>query len=420
MIQRNTGLIRNSIRRAITLVEVIFAVGVVLVGLLGLLSVLPLAGRRADDSISLNSGAALAESVFDELVARKFMQNSQLRTFNYTTVDSSVTSGSSFVIDPIFCSGYEQSEGSIQTLTITPTSNGYDQQLFPYYKNVHHPYIDPLSSMSAVWSSVQPRMTRVGIASPLSLRPGSTPPYTVDAMGNPTGPAFVNQEQALRLVESPDDLYVDRPKDRSRPAGLTALQSEENGLEYGKRVPDSVFTWFATVNPLPGGVYASVSVVIVKDRERSFVAPSASGGASSVEENAAAERLAYISYSSGFRGGAGGIVHLNSSTATISRVRSNDWMMLSRNTGTATVHRWFRVVGVDGTAIETTVTDPNNSSNSITVWQHKALLDGPDWIFGLEDDTGADVAVDLANNTYATLVENVVSVTERTVLLSDL
>ena len=41
-----------------------------------------------------------------------------------------------------------------------------------------------------------------------------------------------------------------------------------------------------------------------------------------------------------------------------------------------------------------------------TTWTHKVLLDGSDWVFG--------------NNTYATLVDGVVSVTERSVLLSDL
>ena len=54
---------KRQVRRAVTLVEVIFAVGVVLVGLLGVMSILPLAGRRAEDSINLNVGAAMAESI---------------------------------------------------------------------------------------------------------------------------------------------------------------------------------------------------------------------------------------------------------------------------------------------------------------------------------------------------------------------
>ncbi|QDT09469.1 hypothetical protein [Planctomycetes bacterium K23_9] len=416
MIQSLTNTMKYRMRRAVTLIEVIFSVGVVLVGLLGLLSVLPLAGRRADDSISLNSGAALAESVFDELVAHKFMSNGQLRRFDYTTVTSAVDSNSSFIIDPMFCSGYEQSEGNLTTTTLPATPNGYDQKAFPYYKQIHHPYIDPLSGSSSTWPALQPRMDRVGIASPFS-----SPTIPVDGSGDPIGPAFVDVEQALRIVESPDDLWIVRPSDRSQPATFKALQGTSGGLAYGKRVPDSVFSWVATVNPLPDGAYASVSVVIIKDRERSFVAPQINTGANSVEDNALGERVAYINYASGFRGGAGGVVHLNSSTATVSRVRSNDWVMLSRNTGTETFHRWYRVVGIDGKATEIQQPDPVNPTNNIVVWQHKALLDGPDWIFGHEDDASAGSrALALANNTYVTLVQGVVSVTERTILLSDL
>ena len=70
---------KRQVRRAVTLVEVIFAVGVVLVGLLGVMSILPLAGRRAEDSINLNVGAAMAESIMDDLLSRRFLANGQLR-----------------------------------------------------------------------------------------------------------------------------------------------------------------------------------------------------------------------------------------------------------------------------------------------------------------------------------------------------
>ena len=123
-------------------------------------------------------------------------------------------------------------------------------------------------------------------------------------------------------------------------------------------------------------------------------------------------------YANGFQGGAGGIVHLNSSLATVSRLRPNSWIMLSRSvlSGTVDVHRWYRVVGVDGRAEEVLATDPANAANQINTWRHKVLLDGPDWGFGFVGD--ADNTVE--DNTVATLVDGVVSVTERTVLISDL
>jgi len=425
MIARKQNRISRVIRRAVTLIEVIFSVGVVLVGLLGLLSILPLAGRRADTSISLNTSAAMAESVLDNLLTRQFLANDRLRGFGFTAAapnldHTTLTSTSSFVIDPMFTSGYEKIEGSVPAV-LPVINNGYSQVFFPPYQSAHHPYLDPRQAASRNWNTTPfpPRMFRVGIAS-LSR--------VFDNNGNRlTTPAFVNNEIALALAESPDDLPVDRPTDRTL---ASRFRTSESGLDYGKRLPEGKYSWFATVNPLPDGINASVSVVIVKDRERSFITPTDSQFASTPEDNSASERIAHVSQSSGFRGGAGGSVVLRSSNATVSRLRSNDWLMLSRTVITQAspltfehVHRWFRVVSVDGKAEEVIVADDpstaaandamndqQNNAEPLVVWQHRVLLDGPDWVFGNN----------VREQTFATLVSGVVSVTERTVPLSTL
>ena len=51
-----------------------------------------------------------------------------------------------------------------------------------------------------------------------------------------------------------------------------------------------------------------------------------------------------------------------------------------------------------------------------TVWRQKVVLDGPDWSFGYSGEAGAS----WSTNTVATIVEGVVSVTERIVLLRNL
>jgi hypothetical protein len=284
-------------------------------------------------------------------------------------------------------------------------------------------------------------MLRVGIA-PQTLRV-PPPPLAV-------GDFFLSVPEALTIAENGDDLILTRPEDRSIGATFRdgQVQARSGGLEYGKRLPSGEFTWFATVNPLPGGVYASVSVVVVKNRERSFESPTVDTPPDDPEGNAVSERLAYVTYGSGFTGGAGGIVHLVSNANTVSRIRSDDWIMLSRNlNGTAvdpdfTVpgpfwHRWYRVVNASGKAeeFETDGTNTTNDTNlearfpagtvGTRVWRHKLLLDGPDWDFGFLDPTQTPPERDYADNTYAdntyaTIVEGVVSVTERMVLLTDL
>jgi hypothetical protein len=230
---------------------------------------------------------------------------------------------------------------------------------------------------------------------------------------------FLDAEQARTLVERSDDLPFIRPKDATRPSTYSALRGTNAGqLDYGKRIPSGEYTWIATVDPLPGGVYASISVVVMRQRERSFVAPATTGGVTDAKDNSLGERLAYVRFASGFSGGAGGLVYLVASSKTPSNLRSNDWIMLSRTDGTNVFHRWYRVVSVDPEESEIMEVDPVSGSNE-SVWFSKVLLDGPDWQFGFPTPGFSDT-VNLADNTFATIVQDVVAVTERVVLLSDL
>jgi len=112
--------------------------------------------------------------------------------------------------------------------------------------------------------------------------------------------------------------------------------------------------------------------------------------------------------------------------------------MLSRrvsSTPLVDVHRWYRVSGVDGKAIlrprdPTLSATPGAIRSELPptgmrdIWERKLYLDGPDWDFGFEATTGITAAGHsdntFGNNTYVTIVEGVVSVTERTVSLNSL
>ncbi|TWU33752.1 hypothetical protein [Novipirellula artificiosorum] len=402
-------------RSAITLVEVMFAIGVVLIGLLGLLSVMPLAGRRAQDSISLSMGSALSESVLTDLQSRRYLNNGQLgqvpsirpiAALTKLTVPTMTTPTMlPFCIDPMFASF--DADANSRTLS----TNGYDPTLFPFYKVNHDPLLDPSSSNSTVWPFPQPRMLRVGV--------------TRLKLFN----AMLNIEEALMLTENQDDLPVFRPKDRSLNSTYQSMESVSSGLDYGKRVPTGDFSWIATVNPLPGNVYATVSIVVIRDRERTFEVPTTV--AATPRENAESERLAYVSYAQGFSGGSGGTVHLVGAGNTISRLRTDDWVLLSRRSPAPNLvsqHRWYRVASADIDAEEAVPTsntslngtvplpDPSPANRNSEVWLRRVVLDGPDFTFGFTGS--ADGAV--VDNTFATIVPNVVSVTERVMLLSDL
>ena len=463
----SNSYLKRSVRNAVTLVEVIFSIGVVLIGLLGLLSILPLAGKRAQDSISLSVAPVIANNVQAELLASKYLSNDRLGAITFAPVhgvqlpppapEYTVQFPSkfpityykttlspntpdvipSFCIDPMFASLTGNKTSALDNATC------YFNGCFPYYKQNFDPSGNPLTIGSASWPSLQPRMFRVGV----------TGDSTSDLK------LFINRFEALRLTENQDDLLITRGKDKSRPATFKSGQVAPvaGGLEYGKRLPSGEYTWIATVNPMPGGVYASVSVAIIRRRVRGFdkATPTAN-------KPAVSERLAYVTYASGFKGGAGGIVHLVANTNVPATLQSGDWIMLSRfMTNPANslpnapdrvidLHRWYRVVSVDSQAEQVANTN---------TWRLKVTLEGPDWnfktVYGKDSDGNelgsyvngyadtpdstytyrpikaawlpyfiadgvSPTPTRYSDNTYATMVEGVVSVTERVVKLSDL
>ena len=462
--------LKQTVRRAVTLVEVIFSIGVVLIGLLGLLSILPLAGKRAQDSISLSVAPVIANNVQTQLLANHFLSDDRLGAITFGAIDPQAVGETNPDLQggPEFpatfpLNYYQQVLPGIDPPPVTPsfcidpmcaslmaspynatTPNSYYVGCFPYYKQTHDPMKDPSSGNSTSWPTRQPRMFRVGVKEDSSS----------------TFSRFINVTEALRLTENQDDLLITRGTDKSLPATLSSGQIAPvaGGLEYGKRIPSGEYTWIATVNPLPGGVYASVSVVVIRRRLRSFDASSNTTPPATAEGNALGERLAYVTYANGFKGGAGGIVHLTSNANTIPKILPGSWIMLSRFSQIATdklidYHRWYRVISVDGTEERfpggTVYDNATGSAFTNNVWRQKVTLEGPDWDFDyssgyattpeanpyrtssnatynnwtpyiVADRTGSPATIPFSSNTYATMVEGVVSVTERIVKLSDL
>lgn len=384
--------------RGVTLVEVIFSMGVVLVGLLGVMSILPLAGNRAKDAVGLSVASALADNVMEEMLAQRWLSNGRLAAYddkgNLVPFDGSRP----FCIDPAFVSiGGRQNP-----------SNFYDTRFFPFYKENHDPTLDPSSNYSTVAIGGVPlRMLRVGILQrPSSLGPPLTP---------------LTRDQALRVADSPDDLLIERPKARTDNPFMLGVQATNAGLPYGGRFGSGDFSWIATVSPNSSPGYATVSVAVIRNRQRGFAVPVTA--ATNPEQNATDERMATISYTSGFRGGAGGSIELNGAQATVSRLRVGDWLMLSRTGGTdIVVNRWYRVAAVEREVEELLV--PRNaighqvqSTADRWVWRRRVYLDGPDFTFRNAINPSNQIQT---TDTLAVLVDGVVSVTEHVVRLREM
>ncbi|WP_404306276.1 type IV pilus modification PilV family protein [Neorhodopirellula lusitana] len=428
----------HSQRTAVTLVEVLFSIGVIMIGLLGLLSVMPLAGQRAQDSVSFSVGAEVADSVAKEIQIRRWLNAGGLGDMNnapkYSIAFDEATNQMSadpldqvptvtmpasdliggICIDPLYCAN--------QAGTYTSFAS-YDDRVFPYYVASHDPLLDPSDTNSASWAPPMPRLRRVGVIDPST----ATIPAT-------TIPRLVALEIARELTQSANDLLVVSTKaDQAESATLPGLGS--GILGYGRRVPTGEYSWIATLVPTQSNQYASLSVAIIRNRVTDIDFPvSAPPTPVQPDANGVSERVAYVTYASGFSGGAGGVVHLTASGNTSAELAPNDWLMMSRVLPDGTqAHRWYRVVAIDadpeelvaysnteldsgGAALPTISGSPDRTERAL--WRRRITLDGPDWEFDFT--TGQISDGTFLDNTYVTIVQNVVSVTERLIPWTDL
>lgn len=402
-------------KNGVSLIEVIFAIGVILIGLLGLMSVLPLAGNRAQSAVGLNTASAVADSVYGKLISGNYLNAEHLLIPQPDALETFPVGPSGpypadlmtqpLCIDPLHVvpnPAYpvpNMFPAVTSELPLVAPGNGYTPVLFPYYYANHNPLLDPSVPGNAPNTSRNlmqglPRMRRVGLR-----HPG-------------TGRVY-NLEESLRFVENQDDIRADRPKDPTRDVTVPGLPATLGGLNYGKRLATGEYSWFATLVPSSSRLserFAMLSIVVVRNRDRGFGFPVLP--VVTAEGNANAERVALVTAARGFRGGAGGVVELVSTSSLRSSIASGSWLMLS----SGNQHRWYRVAGTDGDAeygtagtFEIGSVPPNQ-----TLWRRRVQLDGSDWQFNFPTPTPITVN-NQASYTHATLVDGVVSVTERMV-----
>jgi len=397
--------------RGVSLVEVIFSIGVIVIGILGVMSIMPLAGRRAQDAVSMSVGAAMGDSIAAEILSNRWNQKGQLRILTPAGVavlevtDSPVAPFTftpttftlpdvPFCIDPMLV----RSDASMTPVT---DQSGFNTVYFPYFKPTHNPTIDP-----SVLGSTQRaedvntraplrRLIRVGI-----LRQPSTAATVL-------GTNLLTTSEAFHVGERGDDIRFDRPKDRTLPAIISGDRATNlpGSTDYGTRFGSGSYSWIATVVPEQTPGYGTLSVVVIRNRLRDFDMPT-SFPATIPERNAEAERLALVRFPTGFVGGAGGMVTITSSLNTVSRLLAGQWVMLSgftRDLSSASavakvpVHRWYRIAALGGDAVE---------DEAAGTWSRELHLDGADW--------------DFSTTTFMTIVDGVVSVTNHFVRLESL
>ncbi|MCA9132698.1 MAG: hypothetical protein KDA45_06075 [Planctomycetales bacterium] len=385
-------------RRGVTVIEVLFATGIAIFGLVGIASLIGVAGRQASDANKSSEGQALGQVWYSEFVTRGFNDSSRWRWYNdqqppanrFTAASAlpsplarGTTNGTvppnrtrnrhAICIDPLF---FADPLNLANMQTGFASSQVYRPGLFPYYQDNY----DPLTGNPSLTNNLG-RLLRVSLADA--------------SLGSLLPPGAIE-----RMFTSNDDLAMNfSEEDKTLPA-FRVYDGTARGLYKGE------YSWFATLFPrefasgetpnvLAAETFHTLSVVVCKRRDKAFPPATELPG----------ERLLQVRspfdpnlQPNNFSGGSGGRVQLAAHVDVESSLLAGDWVLLTRQqldgSVLSTIGNWYRVIALDA--------EPDDYSTP-GIWTRNVILDGPDWIF------------DSSNPTQATLIRDVATVLERVI-----
>jgi hypothetical protein len=437
----------------VTLMEVMFATGIVMIGLLGIASLLPLANRQANDSYVLAQSAALGQNWMNLATGRTLYNpasypwlvpndegdSAPSRGFSRVTTlsglsllpsnadISTVLAGDptttpaeklGFCIDPLFWSG----QSSIPRFDYTNASVPARPSLFPYFTPTYDPLTDPTVNQPQT-GHFQPRLVRVTRESQANF-------------GMPEPQKVVDQ-----IFSAADEIISIRSQeDQSLPAVLSYFETPTEGPK--KAQSQLNFSWIATLVPSESNSSADgkvfrLSIVVFSKRNRGFYYP-----AENEVDPPDDERVALVIPKVGNPGWNNNFT-LPETSLNVGvvgwdygkrKVRPGNWIMLSRQYtfsdgkkppgpgSVQHVHKWYKVVSVSSpsTAVPADIATKYGISGG-NLWYQDVRLVGSDWIF---QEYPTAPPLPLANGgsvvrqepTVATIVPDVVGVYERTVV----
>ncbi len=433
------------LRRGVTVLEVLFATGIAISGMLGIASLLLMAGRQASQSNRSLETQTLADDWYNEFLTRGMNHpsnwiwyrdfqvpgggletNAQLKQFQklqYTgsplarLTHSTGSRGNqllrplgklSVCIDPSFYSD-RAIRATMSAFNEGSSSLWYRPAVFPYYQDGFNPLTDSdyltTSTSGLAWAD-QPRMLRASLGTTSSI------------MSEKQVESMFSSTNELTMLLSEDDKtlapqrgYQFMPVPGSNPVS-PMIAKGANSAKY---------SWMATLSPLEQAdssveSFYTLSLVVMHQRDKLFALPPGAfnertSATPSPEEKPQGERLTWVVPLSGdFTGGNGGRVRLIASSGTKDTLGVGDWIMLSKHVSGVldpsmsvngspraeaySVYRWYRIIAADAdptvNQLSTLVAgtpwngqDPYGNTLTEDVWARDVVLDGPDWAFSI-------------------------------------
>jgi hypothetical protein len=414
-----------------TILEVMFAIMITTIGLLGAIAVFPVASEYARKGRLNDEVTVCAESAVHTMDARGMRRPERWITYrqdnmgNWLQVDyytpapnNLIQPGLSYCLDPRFIAA------NISGAAPLPSdSRTINFPAFAFNPSGQVSNNNPDHSSNGLGG---PRMRRITLAygTPSTVSPYLPFPY-------PMGPF-----QADYVFSFEDQLAYERPgvqkgslarNDNAQPAFqlYSPIRLNNGTILPGKREEDGKLSWMATLVPKIDRWNATLedkyvlSIVVFYSRSPSLRLENPSVNPPTLPFN---EWTAIIFGDSGFHstGYGGGEVTISATSPDRLRMRAGDWLMLSGHVmardpvnnvaTTVPTFKWYKVTDADE--------DPRGPTtiNGTPYYQRDVTLVGPDWdmqdvlpISGPGNNVPDDVEV--------TIIPNIVAVFDRTIRL---
>lgn len=398
------------VRRGISLLEVLFSVGVIVIGLLGVLLILPVALLHVGVGNVADRGSRVGLNAIEEFDIRGLSRPDSwlyadgtpvLQATRYV-VSPNIPMGYAFCIDPRFTAAPANLSGTVPFSSAAAPY--YDARFFPYYSPSSGGVAYPAAFGSVDISSSVPQVA----AEPRMLR--------LTARSFPGTGGRMPQLMAEKWFSSEDDLIFTLPKDRD----LAAVQ-DYKGLstrtgDYRRQSQNS-FSWMATLVPRGDTLTALrstylLSVVVFSNRETSLEMYRDNNGDGIIDPGELpSNNERTLSVVNPFQGAGftGGEVTLEGASPEAVDLRAGTWIMLAGSTTDAAGtdltpdFRWYRIVGIDA--------DPQFSAGN---YQVDVTLQGSHW---LRSEWHVATTNARFRPTQATVVKGVVAVYEKMIQL---
>jgi len=389
----------------VTIIEVLFSIGIIVTGLLGVAGLIMIAGAQMTQGLEADAMSNSGLNAIAEFDTRKMRRPDSLLWYNPST-----SSFTSVLSSNLYGPGADNRWGDAM---IDDDNNGFIDDVTE--AGYGDDYLEPSPSfcIDPFFIAQQVVDGNANIYES-NLFPGIQVPAA-----NPNGivqmrrvtlknPAFPGQNLPLSLLQSrevflaKDDLSISKPTSATELPQQTWITNQAGN--YVKRLNAAETSWMATLTPNRNRMNVALwrleptdqyllSIVIFNNRFINYT-----------DANAAPEkeRLLNITFLNG--GFGGGEVRLSHTNPAALELKHGDWVMLSASSLTGSCFRWYRI-----SYIEDETRTFINPSGTVTGHYRDATLKGPDWN-----------RPEWHNGTYAThvtFIPGVVGVFEKTIRL---